>query len=154
MSNGKMVIESREGCKNLTIRRKISQEKQARKFTTKGGGEQPSSPEVTISQVKMDSSLNWEPNNSNLATRTDFKRLGARPWNISFGLKTWNGFENYRKTTEKSLESFKRQFGSLWWNSFVLENHLYHWKGARLSGLKTEFVILCNVRIWCNIWSD
>ena len=98
--------------------------------------------------------LNWEPNNSNLATRTDFKRLGARPWNISFGLKTWNGFENYRKTTEKSMESFKRQFGSLWWNSFVLENHLYHWKGARLSGLKTEFVILCNVRIWCNIWSD
>ena len=57
MSNGKMVIESREGCKNLTVRRKISQEKQARKFTTKGGGEQPSSPEVT-SQVKMDSSLN------------------------------------------------------------------------------------------------
>ena len=58
MSNGKMVIESREGCKNLTVRRKISQEKQTRKFTTKGGGgEQPSSPEVT-SQVKMDSSLN------------------------------------------------------------------------------------------------
>ena len=100
-----MVIESREECKNLTVWRKISQEKQAWKFTTKGGGELPSSPEVT-SQVKMDSSLNWEPNNSNLATRTDFKRLGARPWNISFGLKTWNGFENYRKTTEQSLESF------------------------------------------------
>ena len=102
-----MVIESREGCKNLTIRRKISQEKQARKFTTKGGGEQPSSPEVTTSQVKMDSSLNWEPNNSNLATRTDFKRLGARPWNISFGLKTWNGFEITEKLQKSLWKAFK-----------------------------------------------
>ena len=101
-----MVIESREGCKNLTIRRKISQEKQARKFTTNGGGEQPSSPEVT-SQVKMDSSLNWEPNNSNLATRTDFKRLGARPWNISFGLKTWNGFEITEKLQKSLWKAFK-----------------------------------------------
>ena len=107
MSNGKMVIESREGCKNLTIRRKISQEKQARKFTTKGGGEQPSSPEVTTSQVKMDSSLNWEPNISNLATRTDFKRLGARPWNIFFGLKTWNGFEITEKLQKSLWEAFK-----------------------------------------------
>ena len=33
-----MVIESRERCKNSTVRRKISQEKWAWKFTTKGVG--------------------------------------------------------------------------------------------------------------------
>ena len=52
--------------------------------------------------------LNWEPNNSNLATRTDFKRLGARPWNIFFWPQNmkwlWKITEKLQKSLQKSFQ--------------------------------------------------